>query len=103
MWWQAAGVIVSLVTAVGGLGLGIAGFVRSGRAEDAQLRSSATEVGLETLKFAQRTQRDEFTRLIQTVGELRGQLDECMRQREHQERQLAEQSRELAELRQMLT
>lgn len=102
MWWQVGGVIASLLTAIGGLGLGIAGFVRSGRAEDAQLRTGSTEVGLEHLRLALDAHQKEITRQEGLIGKLTGQLDECLRQREHQEKQLMDQARELAELRQMM-
>jgi len=96
--WQIIGVVISLVTAVGGLGLGIAGFVRSGRAEDAQLRTGSTEVGLKHLQLALDRTEADIKRQEGLIGELRGQLDECMRQRDRQELQLTEQARELERL-----
>lgn len=96
--WQVAGIVISLVSAVGGLGLGLAGFVRSARAEDAQLRTGSTEVGLKHLQLALDTQQHELTRMATRIGELGAQLDECLRQREHQERQIIEQARELGRL-----
>lgn len=79
-------------------GLSIAGFMRSGRAEDAQLRTGSTEVGLKHLQLALDSQQKEMTRMSETIGHLRGQLDECLRQREHQELQLIANAREIAEL-----
>lgn len=96
--WQAAGVILSIVTGLVASGLALAGFMRSGRAEDAQLRTGSTEVGLEHLKFALQTQQQELSRMNEMIGHLRGQLDECLRQREHQELQLIANAREIAEL-----
>lgn len=100
--WQQVGILISLLSAAGGLGLGIAGFVRSGRAEDAQLRTGSTEVGLQHLRLALDSQQQEITRQEGVIGQLRGQLEECLRQREHQEQQILNQARELERLKGMI-
>lgn len=100
MWLQLVSSIAALVTAISALGLGIAGFVRSGRAEDAQLRTGSTEVGLRHIQLALERAEVDIKRLLGEVGRLQGQLDECLRQREHQEMQLIEQAREIERLKQ---
>jgi hypothetical protein len=79
--WQAAASIAALVTAVAGAGVGVAGFVRSARAEDAKGRADAAGVGLEYLERALATQQAEIIRQEGEIGELRGQLKECREER----------------------
>lgn len=103
MWVQLVGSIAALLTAITALGLGIAGFIRSGRAEDAQLRTGSTEVGLKHIELALGRAEADIKRLLGEVGRLQGQLEECLRQREHQETQLIEQAREIERLKKQVS
>lgn len=100
MWVQVVSTITALVAAVSAMGLGIASFVRSGRAEDAQLRTGSTEVGLRHIQLALDRAESDIKRLLGEVGRLQGQLEECLRQRGHQEEQLMRQAREIEQLKQ---
>ena len=79
--WQAVASIAAMCTAIVGGGLGIAGWFRSARADDAKGRADAAGVGLEYLRESLRAQQDQIVRQEGEIGELRGQLRECRDER----------------------
>lgn len=88
--WQAVAAVAALLTALAGGGIGIAGFVRSSRAEDAKSRADASQVGLGYLERALAAQQETITRQQGEIGVLRGQLETCREEREALAGQIAE-------------
>lgn len=88
--WQAVAAVAALVTAIAGGGVGIAGFVRSSRAEDAKTRADAAGVGLEYLERALAALQETNLRQQGELGELRGQLKECRTEREAMAAEIAD-------------
>jgi predicted RNase H-like nuclease (RuvC/YqgF family) len=82
VWWQAVASIAGLASALTAFGLGVAAFVRSGRAEDARERADAAGVGLKYLERSLAAQQDTITRQEGEIGELRGRLRECREERQ---------------------
>lgn len=97
--WQAVTSIAALTTALVGAGLGVAGFLRSARSEDARQqaeqargRADAAGVGLTYLEKALAAQGATITRQEGEIGELRGQLKECRTERHVMAQQLEAQA-----------
>jgi len=90
VWWQAGTSIAALLTAVGGVGLGAAGFWRAGRADDARRSADAAGVGLDYLREALAAQQATLTHQEGEIGVLRGQLKECRDERHAMAGQIAE-------------
>jgi predicted RNase H-like nuclease (RuvC/YqgF family) len=95
--WQAVASLAGLASALTAFGLGLAAFVRSGRAEDARERAdaasssaAASQVGLEYLRESLRAQQETITRQEGEIGELRGRLRECREERQAMAVQIAE-------------
>jgi len=96
MWWQAGTSIAALLTAVGGVGLGAAGFWRAGRADEARRSADAAGVGLEYLREALSAQQVTLTHQEGEIGALRGQLRECRDERRAMADQIIELQRRMA-------
>jgi hypothetical protein len=88
--WQAVAAVGALVLAVPGAAIGVAGFVRSSRAEDAKSRADAAGVGLEYLERALSALQETNLRQQGEIGALRGELKNCREEREALAEQIAE-------------
>ncbi|HMG43934.1 MAG TPA: hypothetical protein VK611_21555 [Acidimicrobiales bacterium] len=88
--WQAAASVAALLTAIAGGSVGIAGFVRSARAEDARRSADATGVGLNYLEKALAALQTTITRQEGDLGELRGQLRGCTEERQAMSAEIAD-------------
>lgn len=91
--WQAVAAVAALVTALAGGTVGIAGFVRSSRTEEARQRADdverevnrrvdAQQVGLDYMQKAMAALQETNLRQQGEIGELRGQLKTCHDERE---------------------
>lgn len=98
--WQAVTAVTALITALAGGTVGIAGFVRSSRTEEARERAETVErevtrrvdaqqVGLDYMNQALHAQQETITRQQGEIGELRGQLAACREERQVQAEEIA--------------
>lgn len=99
--WQAVAAVAALVTALAGGTVGIAGFIRSSRTEEARQHADAVErevgrridaqqVGLEYMQKALAALQETNTRQEGLIGELRGLLVTCGEERQELAAQIAE-------------
>lgn len=79
--WQAVAAIGALLLSIPATVIGVIGFYRSARAEDAKGRADAAEVGLQYLREGLAAQQATITRQQGEIGELRGQLKVCHEER----------------------
>jgi septal ring factor EnvC (AmiA/AmiB activator) len=103
--WQAVASLAGLCSALTAFGLGLAAFVRSGRAEDARERAdqasssaAASQVGLDYLRGALEAQQRTIVHQEGEIGELRGQLRECRAERHNLAATIVQQEARIAEL-----
>jgi hypothetical protein len=88
--WQAIPSILAAVIAVPGAFLAWAAFRRSARVEDAKSSADASAVGLQFMKEALDRQEATILRQEGLIGELRGELNTCERDRDRQNDRIAE-------------
>jgi hypothetical protein len=101
--WQAVASFAALITALAAAGVGVAGFVRSARAEDAKRGADAADVGLRYLERSLAAQQETITRQEGEIGALRGQLAQCREESHVLAAQLVGQATQIAELQERMS
>lgn len=102
--------VSAVITALSALGLGVAGFFRSARVEDAKSSADASRVGLEWVKEGMATHERAMAEAVRTmtrqeglIGELRGELNNCRSEREAIAARAEQVAAELHELKRSLS
>lgn len=96
--WIAITAIASLLTALGGVGLGIMSWVQRSREAGAKSSADAAQIGLSYMKDSLLTQQSVILQLKGEVGELRGLLKECHDERKLMQGKIEDQDVQIATL-----